>query len=70
MGKETFFRPKILRFCFSDSGNVSTQKPGTKYPAAIQLTTLPSPRITQFPLVRFPLTKILAYVRTSGGIPH
>ena len=27
------------------------------------------PRITQFPLARFPLTRILAYVRASGGVP-
>ena len=30
----------------------------------------PSPRITRFPLERIPLTRILAYVRASGGIPH
>ena len=28
----------------------------------------PSPRIMRFPLARFPLTRILAYVRASGGI--
>ena len=27
------------------------------------------PGISQFPLVRFPLTRILDFVRTSGGIP-
>ena len=27
----------------------------------------PSPRITRFPLERIPLTRILAYVRASGG---
>ena len=30
----------------------------------------PSPRITQFPLARFPLTRILACVRASGKIPY
>ena len=30
----------------------------------------PSPRIPRFQLVRFPLTRILAYVCASGGILH
>ena len=30
----------------------------------------PSPRITRFPLAHIPLSRILAYVRTSGGIPR
>ena len=30
----------------------------------------PSPHITRFPLARFPLTQILAYVCASGGIPR
>ena len=30
----------------------------------------PNPRITRFPLLWFPLMRILAYVRTSGGIPR
>ena len=29
----------------------------------------PSPHIMWFPLARFPLTRIFAYVRASGGIP-
>ena len=31
------------------------------------LASTPSPRITRFPLERIPLTRILAYVRASGG---
>ena len=32
--------------------------------------TAPCPRITWFLLLRFPLTRILAYVCLSGGILH
>ena len=32
--------------------------------------TTPSPCITRFSIGRFPLTQILACVRTSVGIPH
>ena len=34
----------------------------------VNSTFTPSPRIKQFPLARFPLTQILAYVHTSGEL--
>ena len=44
---------------------------GTAYPlGTVGNWDTPSSRISQFPLARFPLTQILAYVCASGGIPR
>lgn len=42
---------------------------GSKIPQnmLIKYVLTPSPRVTRFPLARIPLTRILAYVRASGG---
>ena len=46
---------------------VSLQLRGNQQTVSRQLESTPSPSITRFPLVRFLLTRILAYVRISGG---
>ena len=51
---------------FSNSGiEQRTKRKDSKFH---RICNTPSPRITGFPLARFPLTRILVYVRASGGI--